>query len=103
MKKYSAFLCETGEMVIGNFSKNNPTRKLMETIIDWRLNYRSEYELMKMAKEADFESEHIKVDKEPLGVNLFLRVRHNNEEESNIEIAQLREEPKSSIATFSMN
>ena len=75
----------------------------METIIDWRLNYRSEYELMKMAKEADFESELIKVDKEPLGVNLFLRVRHNQEEENKIEIAQLREEPKSSIATFSMN
>jgi len=103
LKKYSAFLSETGEMVIGNFSKNNPTRNLMETIIDWRLNYRSEYELINMARNADFESEQIKVDKEPLGVNLFLRVSQNLEEEDKVEIAQLREEPKSDISTFSMN
>lgn len=104
LKKYSAFLAENGEMVIGNFSKNNPTKNLMEAIIEWDLNYRSENELIEMAKKADFESGQIKVDMEPLGVNLFLRVSKNpGVNENKVEIAQLREEPKSSIEAFSMN
>jgi SAM-dependent methyltransferase len=97
VKKYLAFLDEQGEMIIGNFSKNNPTRCLMESVCGWYLNYRSEYELYKLAIEAGLREDQVKVDKEPLGVNLFLRIKMKKKQFTEYK------EPISKVADYSVN
>lgn len=100
LKKYLAFLADDGEMVIGNFSLHNPTRKLQEVLGDWYLNYRSEFELTKIAIEAGLKKEQIRIDKEPLGVNLFMRIEKNNTyvTESKESVSKV-----SRVSSFNMN
>lgn len=78
VQKFEQLLAEGGEMVIGNFSKANPTRRLMEAFGEWYLIHRSEYELMKLSVDAGVSEENISIDREPLGINLFLRIRARN-------------------------
>jgi len=75
LKKYYEFLNEEGEMIIGNFNVNNPSRRIMEILGDWFLYHRSEDELIDFALQAGIKRDKIEVFKEPLGINLFLRVR----------------------------
>ena len=75
IKKYYTFLADGGECVIGNFSKINPTKKLMEVLSDWYLNHRSNYDLIRLALEAKLSEEDISIEQEELGVNLFLRLK----------------------------
>ena len=74
IRKYINFIDTGGEFIIGNFSRTNPTRRLMEVLSDWYLNHRSKFDLVKLALEADVAEENILVDQEKLGVNLFLRI-----------------------------
>ena len=75
INKYYKYLTEGCEFIIGNFSNSNPTRRLMEVLSDWYLNHRSKYDLVRMAVEAEADEEHVEVDMEELGVNLFLRIK----------------------------
>ncbi len=75
VQKFEPMLAPNGEMVIGNFNKKNPTRRLMEAMGEWYLNHRSEFDLMKHSIDAGVEEERIMVDREPLGINLFLRIK----------------------------
>jgi hypothetical protein len=47
----------------------------MEILGDWFLYHRSEEELVKFALQAGVPENKIEVISEPLGINLFLRVR----------------------------
>lgn len=73
LKRYHTFLKEKGEIVIGNFSPGNPSRNYME-LMEWHLNYRSEEQLLELAKECGFDMNLVSIGKEPLGVNLFLHI-----------------------------
>ncbi len=75
LKKYYEFLKDDGEMIIGNFNSLNPSRRIMEILGDWFLFHRSEEELKNFAIQAGIEESKIEVFKEPLGINLFLRVK----------------------------
>lgn len=75
IKKYFNCLAEDGEMVISNFSIKNPTSRLMEVLSDWYLNLRSEPDLLHIASEAGIYKKLITVEKEPLGINFFLKIR----------------------------
>jgi SAM-dependent methyltransferase len=75
LRKYNEFVAEGGEMIIGNFSDENPSTGGMHAILEWYLNQRSPEELVYYAVEAGAKRENVYVDKEPLGVNLFLRVK----------------------------
>ncbi len=75
INKYYKFLTDGGEFIIGNFSLTNPTKRLMEVLSDWYLNHRSKFELIKIALDAGIKEENIRVDKEELGVNLFLHIK----------------------------
>lgn len=75
IRKYINCLAEDGEMVISNFSTRNPTKRLMEVLSDWYLNLRTESDLYRIALDANVDKELVIVDKEPLGINLFLKVR----------------------------
>jgi hypothetical protein len=75
LRKYFNCLTDEGEMVISNFSTKNPTKRLMETLSDWYLNLRTESDLYRIASDAGIDKELVSVDKEPLGINLFLKIR----------------------------
>ncbi len=75
IRKYINCLSENGEMVISNFSTRNPTKRLMEVLSDWYLNLRTESDLFRIAANANIDSEMVSVDKEPLGINLFLKIK----------------------------
>jgi extracellular factor (EF) 3-hydroxypalmitic acid methyl ester biosynthesis protein len=75
IRKYINCLNEDGEMVISNFSTKNPTKRLMEVLSDWYLNLRTESDLFRIASDANVDKELVSVEKEPLGINLFLIVK----------------------------
>ena len=75
LKKYYEYLKENGELIIGNFNTENPSRRAMEIMGDWFLYHRSADELKKYALQAGVDESKIDVFQEPLGVNLFLRVK----------------------------
>jgi extracellular factor (EF) 3-hydroxypalmitic acid methyl ester biosynthesis protein len=77
LRKYINCLVEDGEMVISNFSTKNPTKRLMEVLSDWYLNLRTESDLFRIASDANIDKELVSVEKEPLGINLFLKIRKN--------------------------
>jgi SAM-dependent methyltransferase len=75
LKKYYQYLSDNGEIIIGNFNLENPSRKIMEILGDWFLYHRSKDELLKFASQAGIPAEKVEVISEPLGINLFLRVK----------------------------
>jgi extracellular factor (EF) 3-hydroxypalmitic acid methyl ester biosynthesis protein len=74
IRKYINCITEDGELVISNFSTKNPTKKFMD-VIDWNLNHRTESDLFRIALDANIDKEMVSVEKEPLGINLFLKIR----------------------------
>jgi hypothetical protein len=62
-------------MIIGNFNSENPSRRSMEIMGDWFLYHRSADELRHYAIQAGIDESKIDVIQEPLGINLFLRVK----------------------------
>jgi len=68
-----------GQMIIGNFSTSNPSRKVMEVLGDWHLFHRSENQLSQFALEAGVPLADISILREPLGINLFLKVEQKNQ------------------------
>ncbi|MCF0063832.1 class I SAM-dependent methyltransferase [Dyadobacter chenwenxiniae] len=75
LKRLLTFLKPGGEILIGNFSENNPTRGYMEIFGEWVLIHRSAGELTRLSIAAGVRPENILVEQEPLGINLFLRIR----------------------------
>ncbi|MGE5419454.1 MAG: hypothetical protein ACM3UT_04670 [Chloroflexota bacterium] len=77
IRKYYNCLTEDGRMIVGNFSTKNPSKNLMENIMEWVLNLRTESDLFRIAGDAGVDKELVSIDKEPLGINLFLVLRKN--------------------------
>ncbi|MGD0278423.1 MAG: class I SAM-dependent methyltransferase [Smithella sp.] len=73
LMKQLAFVRAGGELIVGNFSLDNPTRDYME-FGNWFLHHRSPDDLIIMASECGVPREKIAVKSEPLGVNLFLHI-----------------------------
>ncbi len=73
LKRFRDWLKEDGEIIIGNFSKDNPTRPYME-FGHWFIFHRSEKQLLDLAMNASFNHGRIKVETEPEGINFFLRI-----------------------------
>jgi hypothetical protein len=63
-----------GELVVGNFSTNNPSRGLMEVMLQWYLHHRDEEMLVELAIKAGIPAHKIRVNAEQTGVNLFLHM-----------------------------
>ena len=72
-------LADDGELVVGNFSRDNDTRDYMEVMGDWDLYYRSEEELITLAESCGVARDDIRVGREPEGVNLFLHVKRGGD------------------------
>lgn len=63
-----------GGVAIGNFSENNPSRDYME-FGGWFLHHRTEDQLFELARSCGVPADNIAIEKEPEGVNLFLRIK----------------------------
>jgi SAM-dependent methyltransferase len=74
LKKLMDFATEKGEIIIGNFNDENPSRDYMEMVGDWMLNHRSEEQLINLAIQAGADPAKIWVGQEPEGINLFLHI-----------------------------
>lgn len=72
-KKLFAELAHGGTLLIGNMAPENPSRWIMEHLLDWNLIYRTESELLKLGECVASESS-LKVISEPLRINLFLEI-----------------------------
>lgn len=79
LNRISEFLDQDGELVIGNFSLNNPTRAYMEIVGNWRLKHRSPEQLISLAKTCNFKDADIRVGQEPEGINLFLHLKRGKD------------------------
>lgn len=65
-------LNDGGTLLIGNFSKENPTQVLMDMFLDWILIYRSGEDLTRIFSPV---SKKIVIEKEELGINLFACIK----------------------------
>lgn len=79
LERLLSMLDDDGELVIGNFSKRNPTRNYMELIGDWHLYYRDEEELLHLARSCGVGEEDVRIGQEPTCVNLFLHIKRGPE------------------------
>jgi extracellular factor (EF) 3-hydroxypalmitic acid methyl ester biosynthesis protein len=75
LRRLRMFLADGGELVVGNFSQQNPTRAYME-FGGWILNHRSSDKLRSLAFTAGLQDDYVGIEEEPEGVNLFLRIRN---------------------------
>ena len=75
LKALMAVTKRGGEVVVGNFSDQNPSRDYMELLGDWVLQHRTRDHLRALALEAGAPTDAIEVMWEPEGVNLFLHIR----------------------------
>ena len=67
-----------GEVVVGNFSIDNPTRSYMEKGSDWFLYHRTQEQLISLGNKVKSNSDDVVLKNEPLGVNLFLHLKRNS-------------------------
>jgi len=70
--KMWSMTAEGGRMIVGNFHPSNPTRNYMEWCMDWVLIHRTEEELRRLGIQAGIPADRITIDREPLGVCIFL-------------------------------
>ena len=75
LKRLSTLVTENGEIAVGNFHPDNPSRDYMEIVGDWYLNYRTEFDLINLAREAGFCLNNMRVGIEEEYVNLFLHIK----------------------------
>lgn len=73
LRKLYALLLPGGEMVIGNFHVDNPTRLYMDYWMDWPLYYRTEQEFLDLA--SSLEGLKAWIDYDETGVQMLLRIR----------------------------
>ncbi len=74
LRTLAGFVNDGGEMAVGNFGMENPSRPWMEEHGDWVLLHRSAEHLAALAEQAGFPAESVRVDGEPEGINLFLHL-----------------------------
>ena len=64
-------LTKGGRSILGNFHSNNPTRGLMDHLLDWKLIHRDEVEMKSLASNSGYSLNKTQLRFEPSGVNLF--------------------------------
>jgi len=65
------FLRPGGKVVLGNFHPKNPTRAMMDHILDWKLIHRSEEDMNRLFAASSFAQPCTDIRFEQAGVNLF--------------------------------
>ncbi len=63
-----------GRTILGNFHPDNPTRRLMETVLEWELLHRDEEDMRRIFARSRFGADDLHFFFDPSGVNLFVEV-----------------------------
>ena len=66
-----ARLKTNGRVILGNFHADNPSKALMDYILDWKLKHRTEDDMHRLFAASAFGSECTNICYEDEGVNLF--------------------------------
>ncbi|MCA9659081.1 MAG: hypothetical protein KC486_12110 [Myxococcales bacterium] len=61
-----------GRTVLGNFHPDNPTRRMMETSLEWVLIHRDEDDMRRIFARSRFGADSLRFFFDPSGVNLFV-------------------------------
>lgn len=61
-----------GRTILGNFHPGNPTRRLMETVLEWELIHRDEEDMRRIFARSRFGADDLRFFFDPSGVNLFV-------------------------------
>ena len=64
-------LTKGGRSILGNFHSKNPTRGLMDHLLDWKLIHRDEVQMKSLAASSGYSLNKTQLRFEPSGVNLF--------------------------------
>lgn len=75
VRRIYALVESGGELVIGNFSTDNPSREVMEVYGQWFLHHRDKETLIELGVQAGVPENLINVSQEEVGVNLFLHLK----------------------------
>ncbi len=75
LKKIWRYLKEDGQIIFGNFSPTNPTRKGMEIMGKWHLIHRTADHLIKLCRKTQLPFSEIEIESEPLRINLFCIIK----------------------------
>ncbi|MBN1698637.1 MAG: class I SAM-dependent methyltransferase [Spirochaetales bacterium] len=73
LQRLAGAVKKNGEIVIGNFSVNNPARNYME-MFGWTLHHRSQQQLNELALSCGIDQHDITIGSEETGINLFLHI-----------------------------
>ena len=74
LRRFMGWTKAGGEVIVGNFNVENPTRTCMELVGDWYLHHRTAEDLRYFALRAGAAPGQIRVDQEEEGINLFLHI-----------------------------
>lgn len=64
-------LAPGGRVVLGNFHPRNPTKAMLDHVLDWSLIHRTEDDMNRLFRASKFDAGCLRVRYEPLGINLF--------------------------------
>ncbi len=64
-----------GRVILGNFHADNPSKALMDYILDWKLKHRTEEDMNRLFAASAFGSECTHIHYEDEGVNMFAECR----------------------------
>ncbi len=64
-----------GETILGNFHPRNPTRALMDYVLDWKLIHRTEEDMARLFTSSRFRMPPTEIEFEEERINLFARCR----------------------------
>jgi len=64
-------LADNGKVILGNFHPNNPTKALMDHILDWRLTHRTEDEINQLFAKSKFGTRCTEILFEEQKINMF--------------------------------
>lgn len=71
LDKIHALLRPGGRVIVGNFHPRNPTKALMDHVLDWKLIHRDEARMHALFTASAFRSRCTRIQYEDLGINLF--------------------------------
>lgn len=75
LRKLWRYLKDNGQIIFGNFSPKNPTKKGMEYGCRWYLIHRTTDDLIKLCRTAQIPFSELEIESEPLGINLFCIIK----------------------------
>ena len=60
-----------GRVIVGNFHPRNPTKALMDYVLEWKLVHRTEHQMHRLFEASAFRRSCTRIVYEEQGINLF--------------------------------